>query len=449
MIKILIVDDEKHIGDSLQFALEDNYNVFVSQTIGLARETLIKEDISIVLLDLNLGNENGLDFLKEIKKNWPEIQVIVITAYGTIESSVKAIKEGAYHYLTKPLDMEELYIFIEKAIEYRDLHFSLENLKSLVNEKYNFKGIIGNSKKLKDTLQKVEKVMNIDSTVLITGESGTGKDLIAKALHFQGRRRDSSFVVVNCAAIPNNLLESELFGYEKGAFTGAIRSTVGKVKLANKGTLFLDEIAEMDLQLQAKILRMVEDMVVTPIGSNTPTKIDVRIIAATNKDLLEEVKKGNFREDLFYRLNVIKIEIPPLRERKEDIPLLIEHFLNEYNKKLNKDIKKFSETAQKVLYKYNYPGNIRELENLVEMVVALSDKDIIDKEDIPDHLYDDMNDPLGKNKMCMPIGTSLKEIEKKAIMRTLEYYDGNRKRTAEKLEISIRNLQYKIKEYNI
>lgn len=449
MIKILIVDDEKHIGDSLQFALEDNYNVFVSQTIGLARETLIKEDISIVLLDLNLGNENGLDFLKEVKKNCPEIQVIVITAYGTIESSVKAIKEGAYHYLTKPLDMEELYIFIEKAIEYRDLHFSLENLKSLVNEKYNFKGIIGNSKKLKDTLQKVEKVMNIDSTVLITGESGTGKDLIAKALHFQGRRRDSSFVVVNCAAIPNNLLESELFGYEKGAFTGAIRSTVGKVKLANKGTLFLDEIAEMDLQLQAKILRMVEDMVVTPIGSNTPTKIDVRIIAATNKDLLEEVKKGNFREDLFYRLNVIKIEIPPLRERKEDIPLLIEHFLNEYNKKLNKDIKKFSETAQKVLYKYNYPGNIRELENLVEMVVALSDKDIIDKEDIPDHLYDDMNDPLGKNKMCMPIGTSLKEIERKAIMRTLEYYDGNRKRTAEKLEISIRNLQYKIKEYNI
>lgn len=449
MDKILIVDDERHLCDSLRFALEDDYQIFISHDTKEAKDIISKEDISVVLLDLKLGNENGLDLLREIKKDDRGIQVIVMTAYGTIESTIQAIKEGAYHYLTKPLDMEELHIYINKAIEYRNLNFSLDNLKSLVGEKYNFKGIVGNSQVLQAMLQKVRKVLNIDSTVLITGESGTGKDLVAKALHFESNRKDNNFVVVNCAAIPNNLLESELFGYEKGAFTGADRKAIGKIQLANNGTLFLDEIAEMDLQLQAKILRTVENMEVTPLGSNKSIKVNVRIIAATNKDLYEEVKKGNFREDLYYRLNVIKIEVPPLRERKGDIPLLIEHFINKYNKKLNKNVKGLSEEAKKILYRYNYPGNVRELENLIEMLVALSDKDIIEKEEIPDHIRNNIYDRSENGQIYIKIGTSLKEIERIVIQQTLEHYNGNRKETAEKLQISVRNLQYKIKEYNL
>lgn len=447
MDKILIVDDEEYICDSLRFTLEDDYEVYTSNTIKAAKEILSNKNISVVLLDLKLGQENGMDLLRDIKKYRKEIQVIVMTAFGSIESSISAIKEGAYHYLTKPLDIEELHIFIKKAIEYRALNFSLDNLKSLVEERYNFKGIIGKSQSLLKTLEKVEKILNIDSTVLIIGESGTGKDLIAKALHFQSNRKDNNFVVVNCAAIPSNLLESELFGHEKGSFTGADNKSVGKIQLANNGTLFLDEIAEMDLQLQAKILRVVEDMVVTPLGSNKSIKVNVRIIAATNKDLLKEAKSGRFREDLFYRLNVIKVEVPPLRERKEDIPLLMEHFLEKYSKKLNRNKLKFTERAKKLLYRYNFPGNIRELENLMEMLTVLSDKEELDENDIIEHLQCSSEELLEDNKINVSVGMTLKEIEKNAILETLDYYNGNRKKTAEKLAISYRNLQYKLKEY--
>lgn len=449
MEKILILDDEKYICDSLEFALEDNYHVYTTQTVEQAMEILSSEDISIVLLDLKIGKDDGIQVLKDIKKNRSEVQVIVITAFGTIQSSINAIKEGAFHYLTKPLDMEELYLYIEKAIDYKRLNFSLNNLKEIVKEKYSFKEIIGNSEQLKVMLKKVEKVINIDSTVLIIGESGTGKDLIAKALHFQSNRKDGNFIVVNCAAIPDNLLESELFGYEKGAFTGADKKKVGKIQLAHNGTLFLDEIAEMDLQLQAKILRTVEDMTVTPLGGNTPSKINVRIVAATNKNLEEEVRKGNFREDLFYRLNVIKIEVPPLRDRKDDIPILLNYFLNKYNGKLKKDISGFSEDVIRILKEYSFPGNIRELENLVEMLVALSDKSTIIKEDLPEKYLRNKDKGVDKNHFRIKIGTSLKDMEKEAILKTLDFYNGNRQMTADSLQISIRNLQYKIKEYRI
>lgn len=454
MEKILILDDEKYICDSLEFALEDNYRVYTAQTVEQAMEILSKEDISVVLLDLKIGKDDGIQVLKDIKSRRNEVQVIVITAFGSIQSSISAIKEGAFHYLTKPLDMEELYLYIEKAIDYKNLNFSLNNLKELVSERYSFKEIVGNSEKLKSMLRRVEKVIDIDSTVLITGESGTGKDLIAKALHFQSSRKDENFIVVNCASIPNSLLESELFGYEKGAFTGADKKKVGKIQLAHNGTLFLDEIAEMDLQLQAKILRIVEDMTVTPLGGNTPTQVNIRIVAATNKNLEEEVKKGNFREDLFYRLNVIRIEVPPLRERKEDIPLLINHFLQKYNKKLNKEVKRFSEDVISILMEYNFPGNVRELENLVEMLIALSDKDVIVKEDLPKKYLikentANHNNDISNCHICFSVGTSLKDLEKEAIIKTLNHYEGNRQMTAKSLQISIRNLQYKIKEYDL
>lgn len=449
MEKVLILDDEKFICDSLKFALEDDYEVYTSQEVEQAMDILSREDISVVLLDLKIGKDDGIQVLKKIKNNRSEVQVIVITAFGSIQSSVNAIKEGAFHYLTKPLDMEELYLYIERAIDYKKLNFSLDNLKKIVNEKYSFKEIVGQSEKLKSMLKKVEKVIDIDSTVLIIGESGTGKDLIAKALHFQSKRKNENFIVVNCAAIPENLLESELFGYEKGAFTGADKKYIGKIQLAHNGTLFLDEIAEMDLPLQAKILRTVEDMMVTPVGGNKPTKINVRIVAATNKNLEEEVRKGNFREDLFYRLNVIKIEVPPLRERKDDIPILLDYFLGKYNKKLNKNISGFNEEALSVLKEYSFPGNVRELENLVEMLVALSDKDIILNKDLPSKYHTNNSQEYGEDHICVKVGSSLKDIEKKSILKTLDYYKGNRQMTAEKLQISIRNLQYKIKEYGI
>ena len=360
MEKILIVDDEKNICDSLRFALEDNYEVFTTQNPHEVMDILNNNDINVVLLDLKIGKVDGITVLQEIKKKLNNVQVIVITAYGSIKSSIKAMKEGAFHYITKPVDMEELYLYVEKAVEYKNLNYSLNNLKSILNEKYNFKEIVGKSKSLELFLNRLEKVVDIDSTVLITGESGTGKDLIAKALHFQGGRKDNNFIIVNCAAIPENLLESELFGYEKGAFTGAEKRKLGKIQLANNGTLFLDEIAEMDMQLQAKILRIVEDMEVTPLGSNTRIKIDIRIVAATNKNLEEEVKQGRFREDLFYRLNVINLEVPSLRERIGDIPILLKYFLDKYNKKLNKEVFGFNVEVVEILEKYSFPGKRRE-----------------------------------------------------------------------------------------
>jgi len=449
MEKVLIVDDEKNICDSLRFALEDNYEVFTTQDANQVMEILYSEDIGVVLLDLKIGKIDGIRILKEIKSKLNNVQVIVVTAYGSIKSSINAMKEGAFHYITKPVDMEELYLYVEKAVEYKNLNYSLSNLKKILNEKYSFNEIIGKSDELRLFLNRVEKVIDIDSTVLITGESGTGKDLVAKALHFQGNRKDENFIVVNCAAIPENLLESELFGYEKGTFTGADKKKIGKIQIANKGTLFLDEIAEMDLQLQAKILRIVEDMEVTPLGSNKAVKIDVRIVAATNKNLEEEVKNGKFREDLFYRLNVINLEIPPLRERKGDIPILLNYFLDKYNNKLNKNILGFSNDVIEILERYKFPGNIRELENLVEMLVALSDNTIIYKENLPERYHTDGNIDCDHNDINIKIGTDLKEVEKIVILKTLDYFEGNRRMTAESLQISERNLQYKIKEYNI
>ncbi|TAH63917.1 MAG: sigma-54-dependent Fis family transcriptional regulator [Gottschalkiaceae bacterium] len=447
MNKILIIDDEISICDSLTFALEDEYEVFSTQEVEKAYEIVSSNIVDVILLDLKLGNVDGIEVLKTIKSINEDIQVIIMTAFGSIKSSVNAIKEGAFHYITKPLDMEELLIYIQKALEYKKLSGSLTNLKEVVNREYGIEGIIGQSEALQQVLKRVIKIKDIDSTVLITGESGTGKDLIAKALHFQGIRRDENFQVVNCAAIPSNLLESELFGYEKGAFTGAEKKKLGKIQLAHKGTLFLDEIGEMDLQLQAKILRVVEDMQVVPLGGEKGVHVDVRIIAATNKDLEEEVNAGRFREDLYYRLNVITIKLPPLRERKGDIPIFLDYFLKKYNKKLNKSIKGFEKAVVKALESYNYPGNVRELENLIERLVALSDEELITLDDLPLKYRQSKIIIESDEFMVINMGTTLKEAEKKLILNTLKYFNGNRRQTAECLNISERNLHYKIKEY--
>lgn len=449
MEKILIVDDEKSICDSLTFALEDDYEVISTQNPDEVKDILEKNNIDVVLLDLKIGNVSGIDVLKEIKSIDKEVQVIIITAFGSIRSSVKAIQEGATHYVTKPIDMEELFVFIKKALEHKKINSSLKNLKEVINRDFGIGGIIGKSEALYSILSKVNKIKDLDTTVLITGESGTGKDLIAKALHFESNRKNENMEIINCAAIPSDLLESELFGYEKGAFTGAERKKLGKFQLAHNGTLFLDEIGEMDLQLQSKILRVVEDMTVTPLGGEKSIKINTRIVAATNKNLEEEVKECKFREDLYYRLNVITLELPSLRERIGDIPILLNYFLDKYNKKLGKDIEGFSKKVIRELENYSFPGNIRELENLVERLVALTDKKIIELEDLPEKYIGNIPAVNSKENIIIKVGSTLEEIEKESIEKTLEYFEGNKKRTAEHLGISERSFHYKIKKYNI
>lgn len=444
---ILIIDDEKSIRDALCFALEDHYQVYTGGGPEEAQTILTGQDIDVVLLDMKLGRHDGLEVLRKIRKTFPDVEVIVITAFGSIKSSVQAIREGALNYLTKPVDIEELIVFIDKAIQHKMMNGSLMHLRNMMMETYGISGIIGNSEVMSSMLNKVKKVKDIDSTVLITGESGTGKDLIAKAIHFEGHRKQGKMVIVNCAAIPNNLMESELFGYEKGAFTGADRRHIGKIQLADGGTLFLDEIGEMELSLQAKLLRVVEDMKVTPLGGNNNHSVNFRLIAATNKDLEEEVKAGRFREDLYYRLNVITLHLPPLRARKGDLPLLIHYFVEKYNNKLNKNVIRIDRKVISALEKYSFPGNIRELENLIERLVALSDEGKIEFEDLPEkyHTFTPILDL--EHQIVFPIGWSMREVEREVIQKTLAHFEGNRKKTAECLGISERNLHYKLRAY--
>ncbi|MDW7673489.1 MAG: sigma-54 dependent transcriptional regulator [Bacillota bacterium] len=447
MDKILIIDDEKAICTSLTYALEDKYIVAATNTVDEGLEILEQENIQVVLLDLLIGAVDGLEVLRHLRSHFPQVVVMIMTAYGSISSSVEAMKEGAFHYLTKPIDMAELQIMVDKAIEYANLQTRLHYLSKEVYGKYSKEGMVSRSKGMEQVLSLVEKVKDIDSTVLITGESGTGKELIAKALHFQGRRKIHRLEVLNCAAIPTHLLESELFGYEKGAFTGATRTKPGRFQMANGGTLFLDEIGEMDLALQAKLLRFLQDKAVSPLGSNKSEVVDVRVIAATNRDLKAEVAKGSFREDLFFRLNVINVSIPPLRERKEDIPLLVEHFIKKFNQVFNKRVQHVPVKLLELLEGYNFPGNNRELENIIERAVALSEGEELKLEDLPEGLRTDGVYISSNNLIPIYVGESMRDIEKKVILQTLAAFGENRVKTAEVLGISERNLRYKIKEY--
>lgn len=446
MKKILIIDDEISICDSLTFLLEDKYEVFSSQSPNKGLSIIKENTIDVVLLDLKIGKYSGLDTLDYIKKEDPTIQVIMMTAFGSIKTSVEAMKRGAAHYITKPLDSDELLVLIDNCIKVRTLSDKVDNLKKIVGNKYNKNLIIGSSKKMQETLYKVDKVKDLNTNVLITGESGTGKDLIAKTIHFSSFRSDYNLEIVNCAAIPSDLLESELFGFEKGAFTGADKKKIGRIELADKGTLFLDEIGEMDYKLQSKILRVVEDMEIQPLGSEQSRKVDVRILAATNRDLKEEVIKGNFREDLYYRLNVIELNIPPLRERDNDIESLIKFFIEKYAKEFERVTPEIDPIFIDALKNYDWPGNIRELENFIERIMVFQDDNIIDLDDLPnDYFSSDLNN--SKDFLNIKIGTSLIEAEQKLILKTLDFNNGNRKNTAKILGISERKLQYKLKEY--
>jgi two-component system, NtrC family, response regulator GlrR len=376
--KILVVDDDAALLEVLKIRLENaNFEVMTALTGDDAVEAAKSQVFDLAVVDLQLGQKSGISVMEELHAITPDMPVIILTAYGTIESAVDAMKRGAYNYLTKPFDAPDLLFVIGRALENRRMTTELRMLKGLLKERYDFENIVAKSQKMQQVLEQVSLIAQTDSTVFIHGESGTGKELIAKAIHFASTRGDRPFVALNCAAIPETLLESELFGYEKGAFTGAIRSSKGLFTQAHEGTIFLDEIGDMPLSLQAKLLRVLQERQFYPVGSQRPIEVDVRVVVATNKNLEGEVREGRFREDLFYRIHVIPIRIPPLRERKEDTLPLVEHFLSKFNSQMKKEVKGLTPQSLHKLMLYDWPGNVRELENTIEYAVAMTQQDVI------------------------------------------------------------------------
>lgn len=451
MPKILIIDDEAAICSSLQFALEDQYDVKTTINPMEGLEWLKQESFDICLLDLKIGEVDGIQVLGKVKKVQPEILVVIMTAYGSISSSVEAIKKGAYSYLTKPLHMEELFSLLKQAVQFQVLNRQVEYLSQELEKKYRYEGIIGKSRLMKNVFQLIDKVKDIETNVLVTGESGTGKELVARAIHFSGKRKKEHFEVVNCAAIPEHLLESELFGHEKGAFTGAVAKREGKFQLAQNGTIFLDEIGDMTLSLQAKLLRVIQQREVTPLGSDKTIKLNVRVIAATNKDLKQAIQEDQFREDLFFRLNVIEIALPPLRDRRQDLPFLFQHFIQTFNQELGKEIKGLASDAYQSLLDYYYPGNVRELANIIESAMVIADGEYIGRKDLSEEVKKGhslvLNQTNVESSVSALVGLPLKEVEEKVILATLQKNEEHRKKTASMLGISERGLRDKLKQY--
>jgi two-component system response regulator HydG len=406
------------------------------------------ETFDLILMDIRMTNMDGIEALTEIRKISPLVPVLIMTAYASVKTAVEALKAGAFDYVTKPLDIEELKILIEKGLE--QYHLRTENLalKERIGDRFDFSRIIGRSAKMIALLEMLAMVAPSDATVLIMGESGTGKEVAANAIHQNSPRAGQPFIKVSCAALPETLLESELFGHEKGAFTGAVSRREGRFHLAHRGTIFLDEVGEMSPALQTKLLRVLQEKEFEPLGGARTVKVDIRVIAATNKDLIKEVKEGRFREDLYYRLNVVPITMPPLRERKEDIPPLADHFLAVYREKNRKPLKGISGRALDLLVRYDWPGNIRELENCIERAVIMAREEMITVADFPPQIQR-LSGEGEKEGPAIPYGMSLAEMEKKLIVKTLAETGGNRTRAAEILGINRRTLQNKLKEYGL
>jgi len=448
MKNILIVDDEPSILLTLEMALEDDFKVFTASNVIETNMILESSDINVVLLDQRLGTVDGRQVLLEIRSKYPNTLVIAMTAYGSIESSVEAMQAGAYYYITKPLDINGLKILIHKAIDYQKLSCKVDELSNQLQSVYSTKKMVTVSRSMDKVLQTIERIKDLDINVLITGETGTGKEMIANMIHYSSNRGQEALKVVNCAAIPHNLLESELFGYEKGAFTGANSRYRGKFEQASDGTLFFDELGELDMGLQAKLLRAIQEKSITPLGSEKQIQLNTRYIAATNVNLEKAIENGEFREDLYYRMNVVTIDIPPLRKRKDDICVLARYFLNKYTEVFNREISGFSHSAIKILENYSYPGNVRELENVIERAVALADQDVIEVKDLPRKLLEGSSDDTGTGQLIpVYVGDKIKDVEKRIIIQTLKSCSGNKRKTASILGMSERNLHNKIREY--
>ncbi len=447
MKSVLIIDDEKEICESIQMILEyEGYNVDYSVKASEGLDKLEAIPFSALLLDIQMPEMNGFEVLKKIKENNNKVSVIIISAHGSVENAIKATRLGAFDFIEKPIDRDKLLISIRNAVEQSSLLLENEEIKK------NYVGdgkILGNSKAINQILGLIDKVAPLDTRVLISGDNGTGKELVARAIHSKSNRKDKPFIEVNCAAIPNELIESELFGHEKGSFTGAVQQRIGKFELANKGIIFLDEVGDMSPQAQAKVLRAIEDSKIERVGGNKKIDIDVRIISATNKNLKEEIEKGNFREDLFHRLNVIPINIPPLKERHEDIPILVENFASDITAKHKKPSVKFDDEALKFLQSQKWSGNVRELRNFIERVIIIIDKREIGKKDVELLLPGEKS----SIKDILSESNSFQEFKEKAerafIIRQLNANDWNISKTAEALDIQRSHLYNKIKKYEI
>lgn len=454
---ILIAEDEEKMRRIFEVNLSDRYQV-ITATNGEEAIRLLKEtEVDLVLSDLRMPVKDGIQVLKEAKALNPNLPVILITAYGTVENAVQAMKEGAYDYLLKPVKIEEVELIIQRALSYADLMNENRYLRKELKAAYGIEGIISVNPKMREIMKLIGQVARSKATVLIQGESGTGKELVARAIHYRSDRADKPFIALNCAAIPKDLLESELFGHEKGAFTGAHKQTKGKFELADEGTLFLDEIGEMPLELQVKILRALEGYHFTRVGGVEPISVDIRVIAATNRDLKEEIRKGRFREELYYRLNVVNIKIPPLRERQEDIPVLVNHFLHKYRKEIGDKKLRMSPQALDVLNRYPWPGNVRELENAVLRAMVLAKGDTIHVEDLPEEIRDeehqDIQIPRNKEelKRAKKIARekAVRAVEERFIREALRRCNGNISRAAREHGMDRRQFQNLIKKHNI
>jgi DNA-binding NtrC family response regulator len=462
---ILIIEDDEKMRRLLELILgQEGYRVDSVSSGQQGIEKLGDQSASngydLVLTDLQMPGLTGMDVLEHVRKALPEMPVLIVTGFGTVKTAVEAMKKGAYDYIAKPIDNEELKCVVKRALEIRQLFARHKQLSQGFRDRFNFDRVVGNSEQIQKVKKLLADVVDTDTTILITGESGTGKELLARAIHYSSRRAQCPLVTINCAAIPETLLESELFGYEKGAFTDAKVSKPGRLKIANGGTVFLDEVAELSPMTQVKLLRVLQEKEIEPLGGTKSIKVDIRIIAATNKDLFEQVKKGHFREDLYYRINVFPVHVPPLRERKEDIRLLLEFFVHQFSHELGKKIHGFSPEALSILEQYAWPGNIRELENLVERVMIICKRQWVEAADLPTGFLSVSSgqpsgpvissNPVADSSSLLALGlSSLEQLEERLIRDVLERTSGNVTEAARLLKTTRNTLRYRMHKYGL
>ncbi len=443
---ILIVDDEKNIREGLGKALEmDGYEVLLAEDGQEAFDRVGEDEVDLVIADLKMPRMSGEELLQRMVETHPTIPVIILTGHGTIESAVNAMRAGAFDFMTKPVNLDRLSLLVKRALSTRELVLQHRQMQEELDKRRNYTNIIGTSSEMKRIFEKVQQVAPTRASVLISGESGVGKELVADAIHNLSGRKDRPFIKVHCAALSESLLESELFGHEKGAFTGAVSRKRGRFELANGGTILLDEIGEISQSVQIKILRVLQEKKFERVGGEETLEVDTRIISATNRDLKEEIAYGQFREDLYYRLNVVNIEVPPLRERKDDIPLLASAFVREFAKENNKPVEGIDPKARAALYSYSWPGNVRELRNCIESAVVMSKGTILQLEDLPPNIRESDD----RDVIRIPVGSTLSKAEREVIRNTLLHHKGNKSKTAETLGIGRKTLHRKIQEYDL
>jgi two-component system response regulator PilR (NtrC family) len=446
--KILVVDDEDIIRESLSFVLKkEGYAVEEAENGKAAYDKLLVESFDLVITDIEMPQMKGTQLIEEIEKLNIHTSIIVITAFGSLDTAITALRNGAADYILKPVEFDELLIKVKRLFEVKNLLLENRILKKEIQRNYDFEDIVGRSPSIRKVYEMIQTVAETDSSVMITGKSGTGKELVARSLHFKSRRQNKPFIAVNCGAIAENLIESELFGHKKGAFTGAISDKEGLIKAADGGTLFLDEISELPLSLQVKFLRALQEREITPVGSTNSLPVNVRIIASTNRDLKEEIKTGKFREDLYYRLNVVEISLPSLKEREEDIPLLADHFLNKYRTEMNKNIKGIDNEVIRALISYEWKGEVRELENVMERAVIFCKGDFITLNDLPE-TFSHASSSVDFSKLGS-LEVAIRRFEKEYILKALESNNNDKEKTSELLQVGLSTLYRKLKELDI